>query len=169
MQIKKGDLVTRNSYQHDTLFKVMNIKGNICYLKGIDVRLYADSEMDDLVIVSEEEQENLRVEIDDDEDDLDRSEFFYLPGKVLHIDGDSEYLTRCLNYYKKHNVLAIGKKIMEVDIAPKIRGLLEEFKPDLVIITGHDAYYKKKGNVNDLRNYKNTENFIKSVRECLKF
>mgnify|MGYP002508985628 CR=1 FL=1 len=65
-----------------------------------------------------------------DEDDLDRSEFFYLPGKVLHIDGDSEYLTRCLNYYKKHNVLAIGKKIMEVDIASKIRGLLEEFKPD---------------------------------------
>lgn len=169
MQIKKGDLVTRNSYQHDTLFKVMNIKGNICYLKGIDVRLYADSEMNDLVIVSEEEQENLRVEIDDDEDDLDRSEFFYLPGKVLHIDGDSEYLTRCLNYYKKHNVLAIGKKIMEVDIASKIRGLLEEFKPDLVIITGHDAYYKKKGNVNDLRNYKNTENFIKAVRECRKF
>lgn len=169
MQIKKGDIVTRTSYNHDTVFKVMNIKGNICYLKGLDVRLYADSEITDLVLVSDEEQENLRVEVEDTEDDLDRSEFFYLPGKVLHIDGDSEYLTRCLEYYRKHNVMAIGKKIMEVEIAPKIRSLLEEYRPDIVIITGHDAFFKKKGDIQDVRNYKNTENFIKAVRECRKY
>ena len=170
MPIKKGDLVTRKSYDHDTLFKVMNIKGNICYLKGMDVRLYADSEKEDLIIATKEDQDRLEDDVDSLEDDfLDRSEFFYLPGKVMHIDGDAEYLKRCLDYYKKHNILAIGKKISEVDIPTKIGDLLMEYKPDIVIITGHDAFYSKKGNINDLRNYKNTENFIKAVRECRRY
>lgn len=170
MPIKKGDIVTRKSYQHDTLFKVMNIKGDICYLKGIDVRLYADSKMDDLDVATEEERENLKIEVEDSVDDiLDRSEFFYLPGKVLHIDGDTEYLQRCLDYYKKHHIFAIGKKLNEVEISYKIRALLEEYKPDIVIITGHDAYFSKKGSIEDIRNYKNTENFIKAVRECRKY
>lgn len=166
MQIKKGDLVTRNSYQNDTLFKVVNIKGDKCYLKGIEVRLYADSEISDLKIATGEEQRELRMDINDEDADLDRNDFFYLPGKILHIDGDNEYLQRCLNYYKKHNVYAIGKRLNEVDIPYKIRDLLEEYKPDIVIITGHDAYYQKKGNMEDIRNYKNTQNFIKAVKEC---
>ena len=28
--------------------------------------------------------------------------------------------------------------------------LLKEYKPDIVVITGHDAYYKKKGDLNDI-------------------
>ena len=170
MQIKKGDLVTRNSYQNDTLFKVVNIKGKNCYLKGIDVRLYADCEIEDLKVATDEEQKSLKIEVQDSEDDLlIRSEFFYLPGKILHIDGDNEYLQRCLSFYKKHNVYAIGKRLNEVDVPYKIKDLLEEYKPDIVIITGHDAYYEKKGNINNIRNYKNTENFIKAVKECRKF
>lgn len=170
MPIKKGDIVTRKSYNNDTLFKVMNIKGNICYLKGIDVRLYADSKKEDLVIATEEDKERLSEEADITDDDLlDRNEFFFLPPRLLHLDSDNDYLHRCLNYYKKHNIFAIGKKISEVDIPVKIRGLLEEYKPDIVIITGHDAFYSKKGNIHDLRNYKNTENFIKAVRECRRY
>ncbi len=170
MQIKKGDYVTRNSYHNDTLFKVVNIKGETCYLKGIDVRLYADSEVKDLKIATEEDKKNLRIEVSDNDDtDLDRNDFFYLPGKILHIDGDNEYLNRCLEYYKKHNVYAIGKRLNEVDIPYKIKDLLDEYKPDIVIITGHDAYYQKKGNIEDIRNYKNTENFIKAVKECRKY
>lgn len=166
MQIKKGDLVTRNSYHNDTLFKVVNIKGDKCYLKGIEVRLYADSEISDLKLATEEEQRELRMDVCEEDADLDRNDFFYLPGKILHIDGDNEYLQRCLSYYKKHNVYAVGKKLNEVDIPYKIRDLLEEYKPDIVIITGHDAYYQKKGNMEDIRNYKNTQNFIKAVKEC---
>ncbi len=171
MPIKKGDIVTRKSYDHDTLFKVMNVKNNICYLKGIDVRLYADSDIEDLEIANEEEQESLRMgeEEESPEDLLDRSEYFYLPGRILHIDGDSEYLERCLKYYKKHNVMAIGKRIHENDLSSKMFELLKEYKPDIVIITGHDAYYPKKGDIHDIRNYKNTENFIKAVKECRKY
>lgn len=167
VQIKRGDFVTRNSYKNDMLFKVVNIKGDQCYLKGIDVRLYADSDISDLKIATEEDKKNLKIEVKDSAvDSLDRSEFFYLPGKILHIDGDNEYLQRCLDYYKKHNVFAVGKKLNEVDIPLKIKNLLEEYKPDIVIITGHDAYYQKKGKIEDIRNYKNTENFIKAVKEC---
>lgn len=85
-----GDIVTRNSYHNDTFFIITDIKGNIAYLKGINLRLYADSEIDDLVKVENKD-------IVDDERitssltnslNLDRSEFFYLPGKVLHIDTE---------------------------------------------------------------------------------
>ncbi len=171
MPIKKGDIVTRNSYNNDTLFKVINMKGNICYLKGIDVRLYADSEIEDLKKTTEEDRQNLKMDFPEEKNDdvFDRSEYFYLPGKILHIDGDKEYLQRCLEYYKKHSVFAIGKKLNEIEIPLKIRDLLEECKPDIVIITGHDAYYKKKGKIEDIHNYKNTENFIKAVKECRKY
>lgn len=50
MNFQKGDFVTRKSYNNDTIFKILNIKENICYLKGIDVRLYADAEITDLVL-----------------------------------------------------------------------------------------------------------------------
>ena len=52
MDIVKGDYVTRKSYNNDTVFKVLNIKDGICYLKGVDVRLYADSPSDDLIKVA---------------------------------------------------------------------------------------------------------------------
>ena len=173
MPIKKGDIVTRKSYNHDTLFKVMNVKGDTCYLKGIDVRLYADSKIEDLEVATVEEQERLSTDDEaveeEDGDLLDRSEYFYLPGKILHLDGDSEYLQRCLEYYKKHQIFAIGKKLNESEIPTRIRSLLEEYKPDIVIITGHDAYYKKKGKPEDIHNYRNTENFIKAVKECRRY
>ena len=50
MDIKKGDYVSRKSYDNDIIFKVINIKNGIYYLKGADVRLYADSFIEDLVI-----------------------------------------------------------------------------------------------------------------------
>lgn len=166
LQFKKGDIVSRKSYNNDTLFKIINIKGEVCYLKGVEVRLYADSKKEDLDL------DKIKVEDEITDDDLcilDRSEYFYLPGKILHLDGDKEYLDRCLNYYRNHKIFAIGKRINEVDMPLKIKNLLLEFKPDIVIITGHDAYYKKKGSQDDIHNYKNTENFIKAVKECRKY
>ena len=163
--IKKGDYVTRNSYKNDTIFLVLNIKGEVAYLKGVDVRLFADSELDDLVKVeapkeTTEEDEKVREEILDDV--LDRSEFFYLPGKILHIDGDRDYLNRCMKFYKDANVYAVGKVVEEESLAKNIRGFLEEVKPDIVIITGHDVK-------EDLNNYKNSKNFIEAVREARKY
>lgn len=164
MELKRGDLVTRNSYNNDTIFKITNIKNDIYYLKGVEVRLYADSLVDDLVLYKDEIKEE---EIEDT--NLDRNEYFYLPAKILHIDGDKDYLEKCLNYYKKKGVLAIGKKISEEHIYEAIIPLLNEYKPDIIIITGHDAYYPKKGNIDNLDNYRNTKNFIKAVNAARKY
>lgn len=138
------------------------------YLKGIEVRLYADSPKKDLIKYINKEEIEL-PENEDQEIILDRNEYFYLPAKILHIDGDKDYLEKCLNYYKKKGIYAIGKKIIEERIYEDILPLLKEYKPDIVIITGHDAYYRKKGTINDLNNYRNTANFIKAVKVARKY
>ena len=153
--------MTRKSYNNDIIFKVINIKEGICYLKGAEVRLYADSIIDDLERCKEPE-ENIQEDVRNNKE-IEKGDYFYLPGKILHIDGDDEYLDKCLKYYKSVGVYAIGKKIKEEDISNQIGSLLKEYKPDIVIITGHDAYYKKKGSINDLNNYKNTKYFIKAI------
>lgn len=164
MNIKVGDYVTRNSYNNDTLFKVIKIKDGIVYLKGAEVRLIADAYLDDLEIVEDVIEDDDIDELEVKDELLERGEYFYLPAKVLHIDGDSEYLNRCLKFYKRNGIMAIGKKINEKNIYEQLPMLLKEYKPDIVVITGHDAYYKKKGNLNDINNYKNSIYFVKAVK-----
>ena len=66
MNIVKGDYVTRKSYNNDIVFKVLNIKDGICYLKGSEVRLYADSPIDDLVkVIKEEDREDFTIRVQD--------------------------------------------------------------------------------------------------------
>lgn len=165
MDINKGDFVTRKSYNNDTLFKVVNISNGIYYLKGVEVRLYADSDYIDLVKCDEPANEEY-VGSDRKILDFSKDDYFYLPGKILHIDGDEEYLEKCLKFYKASGVYAIGKKIKEEYIHEQIGTLLNDYKPDIVIITGHDAYYKKKGSIKNNDNYKNTKNFIKAVQSA---
>ncbi len=165
MQINKGDYVTRNSYGNDTVFKVINISDNTYYLKGVEVRLYADANFDDLRLETDVIEDEKLDEIDIKDELLTRGDYFYLPAKVLHIDGDEDYLNRCLKFYKRNGILAIGKKISEKNVYEQIPLLLKEYKPDIVIITGHDAYLRKKGdNINDLKNYKNSGYFVKAVK-----
>ena len=168
LEINKGDFVTRKSYNNDTVFKVINIKDGVYYLKGVEVRLYADSDYIDLVKCNEPEEHNFKEERKASID-AEKSDYFYLPGKVLHIDGDNEYLDKCLKFYKYSGVYAIGKKIKEEDVCDQIGILLKEYRPDIVIITGHDAYYKKKGSIKDNANYKNTKNFIKAIKVARNF
>ena len=169
LKFKIGDYVTRNSYKNDTIFKVINISDNLYFLKGVDVRLFADSLEEDLVKV-EVYSENVNY-IDKISDNMidTRNDYFFLPGKILHIDGDSDYLKRCLNFYKEAGLLAIGKKIDEENVHNEIIQLLKEYKPNILIITGHDAYYKKKGSKEDINNYKNSLNFVKSIKEARKY
>lgn len=169
MTFEVGNLVTRYSYQHDIVFKIIKIKGEVAYLKGNQVRLYADAPLEDLKLY----EMDVRAVEDEIELDLpiqgDRSEFFYLPGKVLHIDADEEYLERCLKFYKRNKVMVVGKRINEQDVYKQIRSLLTEYQPDIVIITGHDAYYPKKGSTNNMKSYRNTDSFVKAVKEARKY
>ena len=171
MFLNIGDIVTRKSHNNDTFFEITDINDNIAYLKGINIRLEADSSLDDLVKVDDTDI------VDDDritnsitgDLNLDRSEYFYLPGKILHIDGDEDYLKRCMNFYKKLNIMAYGVCLKEDDIPSEIKGYLEKLNPDVVIITGHDAFYKRKGKSSDILNYKNTKNFIDAVKAAREY
>lgn len=166
--IKEGDYVTRKSYNNDILFEVILIEGNSCLLKGVDIRLSADAPINDLVIVNDKTRNDDFEPNLDFIKNMDRSEFFYLPGKVLHIDGDKSYLSRCMDFYKKNNVKAYGVNIKESDMSKEVVKYLKQYNPDILIITGHDAYYKKRDkNTNSM--YKNSENFCKSVQEARKY
>ena len=138
---KIGDFVTRNSYNNDILFTIIDIKDDIAYLKGIDVRLYADSSLDDL------EEADVDYDTNKDRNDakkikdmlnLDRSEYFYLPGKILHIDGDKDYLRRCIDFYKDMHLEAYGVNLDEDDFSKEITSCLEKYNPDILVITGHE-------------------------------
>ncbi len=84
-----GDYVTRNSYNNDIIFKIIDIRDDVYYLKGISVRLYADSPVSDLVLCeTAEESDTFKPSIDEYRN-LNRNEYFYLPGIVLHIDADN--------------------------------------------------------------------------------
>lgn len=167
MDFKIGDLVTRKSYNNDLVFKIINIKDDVCYLSGVNIRLCADSNIDDL---EKKETEDKEEEFLDRIKPirLDRDDYFYLPGKILHIDADKEYLERCLEFYKKEKIWVKGILEKESDIPDKIINLLEEYKPDIVVITGHDAYYKKY-NISDDRAYKNSKYYIESVKKAREY
>ena len=166
--IKIGNYVTRNSYKNDTVFKVINRKKDILILKGVEYRLYADAPVSDCVLVDKNEiKDDFKPRINDSYQE--RNDYFYLIGKILHLDGDETYLKRCIDFYKNNNVYAVGKRIDEKTISSEIKELLEEIKPDIVVITGHDAYYHKNGNKKNLKNYQNSENFVKAVQEARKY
>lgn len=170
MKLKVGDLVTRNSYNNDMVFKITSIEQDVYYLKGINVRLLADSPESDLSIYEEDFEEDPEfLERIKFQTTLDRNEFFYLPGKILHIDGDNEYLDKCLKYYESDSLMAIGVREDEANVPFKIRELLELHNPNILVITGHDAYYKKKGGRDDLAAYKNSQNFVASIKEARKY
>ena len=163
--INIGDYVTRNSYQNDTVFEVINRKNDYLYLKGVEYRLYADALVSDCVLVDK----SIIKEDEISTDDMPRDDYFYMPGKILHLDGDSSYLDRCMKYYKNAKLFAVGKKIDEDTISDEVYSLLNDVKPDILIITGHDAYYKKKGNKKDINNYKNSYNFVKAVKQARRY
>lgn len=139
-------------------------------LQGLNVRLSADAQISDLVISKDEKEDDKDIiERNIKDIDFDRSNYFYLPGKILHIDGDEDYLDRCMNFYKNMKIKANGLCLKEVEIASKISNLIKEYRPDIIVITGHDAYYFKKNNISDINNYQNTINFVKAIKEARKY
>ena len=44
--------------------------------------------------------------------------------------------------------------------------LLNYYKPDILVITGHDGMIKRNSNYSDLYNYRNSKYFINTVREA---
>ena len=170
-----GDYVTRESHNNDLVFRIKDINENIVILEGVSVRLIADATLDDLkkyddklLDINKEDRtiyENIQNMFT-----LDRDQYFYLPGKVLHIDSDKGYLKRCMNFYKEMNVVSFGVISDEDKIYLEIIEHLKKTKPDVLVITGHDAFYEKKDNdYKELSNYKNSVSFIKAIKKAREY
>ena len=54
-------------------------------------------------------------------------------------------------------------------MADYIDQYLKEYTPDILVITGHDAYYKKKNDISNIDNYQNSGNFINAVKKARKY
>src|SRR5690625_6171078 len=59
-----------------------------------------------------------------------------------------------------------GLHIREQEMAHEIGTLLEKIQPDIVVLTGHDAYLANKGDKKDLRAYRHSKYFQEAVRNA---
>ena len=163
-------MVSRISHNHDIIFKITGIQNDIVQLQGVHVRLSADAKIDDIVLVENEDNDDMEIIQRNIKDlNIDRSNYFYIPGKILHIDGDDDYLERCMRFYEHVGIKANGLSLPESLISSRIVDLLQEYRPDIIVITGHDAYYARKNNKDDIHNYQNTANFISAIKEARKY
>lgn len=182
-----GDIVSRKSYNHDVWFKVQSIIGDRVILKGLYYRLIADAHISDLVRVStradsddENDDDNIgnsifkkwyknqygvkeNIEVNKNYDNHDISTYKKF-GKVLHIDGDKSYLKECLRQYEKLGVPVVGVSVEESSQPKMIMSLLEEHKPNIVVITGHDSLMRNYDNYEDLSIYKNSKYYVECVK-----
>lgn len=192
-----GDLVVRKSYDRDITFKIIDIKeedGKPVYiLKGISIRIIADSLKDDLEKVDDdfigkkEKILNSRVNAaiknavslrgdsaatnainsrssKSQKASTNKDLIFGRPGKILHVDGDSQYLETCLKVYKQLSLEAVGRAIPENKQPELIVELVKEIKPDIVVLTGHDGVVRQTDDYLDLDNYRNSRYYSQSVK-----
>ena len=175
-KVKAGDIVARKSYNKDILFRVKNIisteKTKIAILIGIVERVEADSELSDLEIVSEErlkkDLHSIQKRIEGKIDELNpiNKNKYIITGKILHLDGDKKYSEKSYRYYKKLGLNAIVKNIPEYKQPKVVYNLLKIYKPDILVITGHEKKKKNTTRYNDIYNYRNSKYFIETVKQA---
>jgi len=194
--ININQIVGRKSYQCDIPFRIIRFfeKNNQKYalLYGEDIRLIADSPVSDLVPLDSRATERLlapfrsleeqsyhlfrqdvqfikeRQEYNITEGLEKQIKYFHLPGKVLHVDGDPNYLNKCLMLYKRFHVPVIGIYCDEKEMPYKVPLWVSEYRPDILVITGHDAYTKAKGLKSDISAYRHSKDFVQTVKEVRK-
>jgi len=170
-----------------------------CLLKGIHYRLYANAPLEDLIkiesnelafylrehtIKSNEHMGRIFVRRQKDREfilgravkqgqndknnsnDLDG---FDVPGAVLHIDGDADYLDLCLTTYKQLNIPANGYNIEEEQQPKVVESLLKKHAPDLLVLTGHDGFIKGKTDFSDINNYYSSNYFVEAVKAARQY
>mgnify|MGYP005797245595 CR=1 FL=1 len=188
MNFKKGYMVARKSYGEDVIFvidKIIKRKDKIDYaiLKGLTLRIKADAPVDDLVLASREKiEENLKSQEEiikkrakkTNNKDLVKlnsiiskryREIIYT-GKILHLDGDRKYMEKSVKYYKQLGLNAVVRNVPESRQPIVIKSLLEKYKPDILIITGHDSMIKNGSEYNNIYNYRNSKYFIETVKQA---
>lgn len=185
--MKQGDLVTRKSYGGDIVFKIQEIRQQMAVLRGVELRLLADAPLFDLERMPQLDpyfdttmtrpkwmdalRRNGSAAPVSPAAATKRPVYFEVPGKVLHLDGDPNYLRKCMNLYGELRVPAEGYYVAEANMADAVHRLLPHVRPDIVVITGHDGFVKNRpaGDVIQLSSYKNSHNFVNAVQAARRF
>lgn len=196
VDINLMDIVGRVSYQCDIMFRVIDIRERngkkIAILYGEDVRLIADAPYEDLLKIDQDvrtrmtkefrslEEQSYKlfrqdVDLLQEKQEYEATEgysksynYFQMPGKVLHLDGDANYLKKCMTLYEKVGVPVYGVHCNEKEMPEKVGQLIDYYRPDILVITGHDAYSKSKGSMDDINAYRHSKHFVQTVREARK-
>lgn len=196
MGLTIGDIVARKSYNKDVFFKVEGIIETetgelIAKLRGLDVRLLADSPVEDLMKVEKSHVREYRkkfIKLNNEclRKIMDRrtkdgglngfranvkpeQSFFEMPGRTLHIDGNLEYLNLCITIYEQMGIKAEGYHVSEKDQPATVPELLKKVKPDILVLTGHDGIIKSSEGFSDLSNYHNSKYFVEGVKAAREF
>lgn len=194
MDFEIGDIVARKSYNKDIFFKIENIvvseDGEArATLRGLDVRLLADAPFNDLIRVEnisirkyrknfiEVSNQSLRKMQKKRTERLQLTsvnynpsqDFFEMPGRVLHLDGSMEYLNLCTELYEQLGIKAKGFQIPETDQPASVPEFLEKYRPDILVLTGHDGLIKSKESFSDLENYRSSTYFVEGVKAARRF
>ena len=161
-KIKKGAIVVRKSHGKDIIFYVKRLiktkESTIAILRGLTERIEAYSDIDDLVLVEKDiiqkklldEKEKIQKRVDKKygigiiSKEESRLKEKIITGKILHLDGDKRYSQKSYNYYKKLGLDATVKNIPEYKQPKVVYQLLKIYKPDILIVTGHDRDDKKR-------------------------
>ena len=170
-KLKKGDIVGRISYNKDIFFVIRDIKDkNNVILEGLFERIIADSSIDDLVIIEQNEICKREIIL---EGYLKRQENrntkTFTNGKILHLDGDRRYSEKSYKYYQKMGINAIVKNVLEKRQPQVVYNLLEYYRPDVLVITGHDGMFNKRQGFYDISNYRNSKYFVETVKEARRY
>ena len=91
------------------------------------------------------------------------------PGVILHLDGDNEYSEKCKENYKRMGLKAFVYSIPEDEQYKHVYSLLQKIRPNILILTGHDSFFKKKNDIYDINNYKYSKYYIQAVLEARKY
>jgi len=188
VDIKKGDIVGRISYNKDILFYVDRIikakdsKKTYAILKGVYYRIEADAEISDLEKIDKEqlytEKRGIESKMKKRLKSASKSLFSKREIKnnnsektnafILHLDGDRRYAQKSEKYYKRLGLKVVVKNIPENRQPQVISALIKKYNPDILVITGHDGMIKNGTDYNNIYNYRNSKYFINSVIEAKK-
>ncbi|MDQ7092777.1 sporulation peptidase YabG [Desulfosporosinus sp. PR] len=182
-----GDIVARLSHQQDIYFHIVNINisnngERSAMIKGLNLRLLADAPFTDLVpkspaeIMNYEREDNkmiyqklhrLTSQRKAEQDDL--KEYFEIPGRVLQLDGDQDYLNQCIRTYRQMGIEARGICKSETEQPKVIRKILQENPTDILVLTGHDGFLSGKKDFHSMDSYRSSRYFVESVLEARRF
>ena len=181
-----GDMATRRSYGQDLVFYVRRILGTdppVAQLIGVNVRLFADSPLDDLIVLDyrvkpsspsglkaiiarvvferakPKPQRNYRLE-------AVRADYVPIPGKSASHRRRRALPQAMPDFIPESQCPCDRAAYSGSGTAQEDQGGIGKHRPDILVITGHDGLLRKQGSRDFLINYRSSQYFVETVKQA---